>query len=152
MSQGYDASKPAYLDALQSSPMRLNLNALATCHRGATSPPDPDEGWLWLDIADVTNYKLKMYLAGAWITILNNLQGGFPTQAGASVVTHNQAIASTSWTIVHNLNTLNPVIAFYDSLTAPKNQIVPQNVEITTANTVTVTFNTAIVGTATVIG
>jgi hypothetical protein len=152
MTQGYDASKPAYQDALQSSPMRINLNSLATCHRGAISPTDPNEGWLWLDIADVTNYKLKMYLSGAWITILNNLQGGYPTQAGASTVTHLQAVASASWTVVHNLNTEHPTIFLYDAVTLPKNQMMPNNVQVLTSNTIIVTFNTAVVGTATVIG
>jgi hypothetical protein len=152
MTQGYDASKPAYQDALQSSPVRLNLNSLATSHRGAIAPADPDEGWLWLDIADVTNYKLKMYLSGAWVTILNNLQGGYPTQSGASVVSHIQAIASASWTIVHNLDTEYPSITFYDAIALPKNQIMPQNVAVPTTNTIIATFNTSVVGSALVIG
>lgn len=152
MSQGYAKDKPAYLDALESSPMRLNLNAVATCHRGATPPTDPDEGWFWLDISDALNYRLRQYLFGSWVILLNNLLGGFPTQGGASVVTHTQAVASGTWTIVHNLNSLHVQAQFFDSTSAPKNQIIPSNVEVTNVNTITATFTPTQAGTATITG
>lgn len=152
MSQGYDKAIPATLDALESAPVRTNLNALATCHEGPTPPTDPDRGWFWLDTSDALNYRLRQYLFGSWVILLNNLLGGFPTQAGASVVTHTQSTPSTTWTINHNLNKSNVVAQFFDSTTFPKNQIFPSNVEVTSANVLTVTFSPTQAGTATVMG
>jgi len=151
MPQGFDPNKPAYLDALTSAPMRLNFNALATCHKGSTGPENPEAGWLWLDTSDATNYKLRMYLFGAWVIILNNLMGGFPTQSGASKVLHTQAIAAASWTVTHALNTANVVVQIFDDSTPPV-LIIPDSIEITDANTVTVGFLVATAGKAIVLG
>ena len=150
--QGYDKSLPEYLDALESAPVRTNLNALATTHQGATAPTDPDAGWFWLDTSDALNYRLRQYLFGSWVIILNNLMGGFPTQSGASLVSHVQAVASTTWTINHNLNKSHVTAQFFDSVSLPKNQLLPSNVEVTSALVLTATFAPAQAGTATVMG
>lgn len=92
-----------------------------------------------------------MYLFGSWVIILNNLMGGFPTQAGASKVVHTQSTPSTTWTINHNTNDEDPAIQFWDSVTIPKNLIIPNNVQVTSANQVVATFSPAQAGTATIL-
>ena len=152
MSQGFDKAIPKLLDALESAPVRANLNATMTSNRGATAPTDPDEGWFWLDTSDALNYRLRQYLLGSWVIVLNNLLGGFPTQAGASVVGHVQGTPSTTWTINHNLNRSHVSVSFFDANTFPKNEIIPLNVEVTSANIITATFSPSQGGTATVMG
>ena len=56
---------------------------------------------------------------------------------------HDQTTSSTSWSIVHNLNTTNPLVQVYDD---DMTLIIPENVEVTDNNTVTVTLGTASVG------
>lgn len=152
MSQGFRPTKPAFLDPLQSQPMRDNFNALATHNAGATSPPNPDTGWLWLDTSDPANYRLRMYLLGTWIIILNNLLGGFPSQGGATKVVHTQAVASTTWVITHNLGTPNVSVSFWDDGVVPAQLMLPDVVEHVTDDVVQATFFVAQAGRAVVIG
>jgi hypothetical protein len=151
MSQGFRPSKPAFLDPLQSQPMRDNFNALATHNAGATSPPNPDTGWLWLDTSNPANYRLRMYLLGTWIIILNNLVAGFPSQGGATKVVHNQTVAATTWTITHNLNTPNVSVFIWDG-SLPAQMILPNTVVFVNNNVIQATFLVAQSGYAVVIG
>jgi len=58
---------------------------------------------------------------------------------------HNQAVAATTWTIVHNLNTDDGVIQVYN---LSNQQIIPDTVTFLDANTVEITFFTAQTGKA----
>jgi hypothetical protein len=73
---------------------------------------------------------------------------GFPTQIPAC---HAETFtAATTWTITHNLNSSDPIVMVYDA-SSPRLQIFPDDVAITSANVVTVTFNVAQAGRAVVL-
>jgi hypothetical protein len=137
MSQGFDAAKPAFLDPLTSEPMRVNMTALATNHAGPQAPANPQDGWLWMDTADPLNIKIKAFINSAWLTILNNIQAGAPSQSNVDKFVHTQATGATQWTIVHTLNTEDITWTIYDSNGF---WMLPNNFEITGPNTITVTF------------
>jgi len=58
---------------------------------------------------------------------------------------HTQSTASTTWTISHGLNSLDAIVQVYDSTGAV---IIPNEIKIVDANTITVSFTTAIAGKA----
>ena len=60
---------------------------------------------------------------------------------------HTQSSASITWTITHNLNTVTPIVQFYDSTNS---MFFPASVDNTDNNTVTVTFGSATTGRAVV--
>lgn len=61
----------------------------------------------------------------------------------------NQTTSSNTWTVSHNLGQKFVNVTVYDST---DNVIIPQSIVATDANTTTITFNTAITGTAVVMG
>lgn len=149
MAQGFDSNKPAYQDPLLSEPMRTNLNALASCHSGTQAPVDPETGWLWLDTSDPTNYRLRMYIGGSWLIILNNLAGGYPSQSTVGQYVHTQAVAAATWSIVHNLNSEDVTIQFWDS----SDQLMfPDTITVVSPNIVQATFLVVTAGKSVVLG
>jgi hypothetical protein len=60
--------------------------------------------------------------------------------------------ASTTWTVTHNFGTEDVQIEVFDSASVPKNVLIPDGIEVTDSNTVTITFNTAQAGQAVIIG
>ena len=65
---------------------------------------------------------------------------------------HTQSSASLTWTIVHNLGTVSPVIdAWTDDGFGNTVKILPSSVVATDANTVTLTFSTVRSGQAMVV-
>ena len=65
----------------------------------------------------------------------------------AQTSTVRQAFDGSTWTVEHNLDTLNPIVAAYDG---DNYQIIPQTVRITDADTVTITFPNSVSGSAVV--
>ena len=65
----------------------------------------------------------------------------------SQTATVRQAFEGTTWTVSHNLDTLNPIIAAYDG---DNYQIIPQSVRITDADTITITFPNSVSGSAVV--
>jgi hypothetical protein len=61
---------------------------------------------------------------------------------------HTQAIADTTWTITHNLNNQHPLVQTYDVSHA---MLIPQSIVGSDANTVVITFSTAITGYARIV-
>ena len=61
------------------------------------------------------------------------------------------SVSALAWVINHNLNTSDIIIAAYNSAT-PRKLIIPDSVALTSANTVTLTFNTPQVGRIVVVG
>lgn len=149
MSQGFDSSKPAFLDPLVSEPVRISLSALATHHAGATAPTDPQEGWIWMDTSNPTNISLKAFISSTWITILSNIQAGAPSQSTVDKYTHDQTTPATTWTINHGLSTDDVTITIYD---ATGLWMLPNTVQIVDDNSVTVTFLTSETGKAVITG
>ena len=58
--------------------------------------------------------------------------------------------AATTWTVTHSLNSSDVVVGVYDAST-PRNLMIPDNIAITSANVVTITFNTNEAGRAVVV-
>lgn len=149
MSQNLNVNKPATRDPLQSLPVRTNFRAIASTNYGPQAPADAELGWLWIDASDPTNIKLKAFINNIFVTILNNLAGGPPPQTAPQKFTHTQVAPSTTWTIVHNLNTENVTFGFIDAL---NQMIIPNVVQINTVNQVTATFLVAQTGRAIIVG
>jgi len=57
--------------------------------------------------------------------------------------------SSTTWTVTHNLNQKFVNVTIYDN---SDNVIIPQSIVATSTSVTTVTFNTALAGTAVVMG
>ena len=62
----------------------------------------------------------------------------------------NTYVSSSSWTISHNLNSLFPIVFVFDD-GSPKVKIEPDDMEVTDANTVTIRWNQAQAGSASVV-
>jgi len=72
-----------------------------------------------------------------------NITGGGSTGTSGLSTTFTQSVAATEWTFVHNLNTRYPLIQVYDTTF---NQITPQYVSSSTADTVIIGFGIATAG------
>lgn len=149
MSQGFDPLTPKVLDPLLSDPVRADLNALASHHSGTQAPGAPREGWIWFDTSDPLNLKLKIFLLGSFVTILENLAAGPPTQSGVTKFTHTQGVAATTWTVNHTLNTQDLAWSVFDSGNVA---IIPDTVTIVTPSQLQFTFLTAESGRAILVG
>lgn len=72
-----------------------------------------------------------------------------------SIYRHTQSVASTTWTIVHNLGGNGgqgvPAVDVLVPINGVDTKIMPDQITKTDSNTVTVTFSTARTGTAIVI-
>ena len=75
--------------------------------------------------------------------------GAVASSGGASAYEHSQTSSSATWTITHNLDISSPVVQVYDST---GEQVEPASIVATNPNTVTVTFGSALTGTAVVAG
>ena len=68
----------------------------------------------------------------------------YVTSLGSSNYTQSFTNQST-WTVIHNLNTRYVLVQTYDT---GYDEMIPQNVDLTNDNTVTITFNQAVAGRA----
>lgn len=64
---------------------------------------------------------------------------------------HDQTVASTTWTITHNLGTDAPVVDCWVDIAGTITKIMPLTVVATSSAVVTITFSTAFAGTAQVV-
>lgn len=107
-----------------------NLISMSGHFASNSSPQNPLIGLGWFDT--VSN-ALKIWDGSSWMIV------------GASVHNHNQAAASTTWVITHNMNLPAPYIAgvdFYvDTGGGSPKLIFPADVTFTDANTITATFS-----------
>lgn len=149
MTQGLDLNKPGFLDPLLSLPIRINLEAIGTWNAGPSAPPNPKEGLAWLDTSNSTNLKLNVFALGAFVTILQNLTGGPPTQTGSEKVVHTEAAPASTWLITHSLGTVNVIPYFLDG---NDEGMIPNVFSIVDDNTVQATFLTPQQGRAIIIG
>lgn len=85
-------------------------------------------------------------LSGLWGFPAN----GFPTTLSRLYAETFAALSST-WTVTHNLGTTDVVVQVYDA-SSPRRQVIPDKIEQTNTNTVTVTFNSPTGGRVLVIG
>ena len=79
MPQGFDYTKPAIGDSVASTPVRTNLQALATANKGPAAPTSPEYGYIWLDDTVATNWLLKEYvnhptLGATWVVIAEHVE------------------------------------------------------------------------------
>jgi len=87
----------------------------------------------------------KLYMC---VAINNLIPVWLPLTNKIDTVVHTEAVASTTWTVTHNLNTTIPLLQVYDSNGV---MLIPDNVVPTSNNVMAVTFNTAQAGTAIVL-
>lgn len=149
MSQGFDTAKPKLLDPLTSNPMRLNFTALATHHAGPTAPPDPQQGWVWMDTSNPTSISLKAFISNAWVVILANIQAGPPSQSNVDKFVHIQSTPSMAWIINHTMNTTGLTFTVYD---ATGLWMLPNSVQLVSNSQVVITFLSDQSGTAVLTG
>tara|TARA_B110000285_G_scaffold91263_1_gene104573 strand:+ start:1032 stop:1661 length:630 start_codon:yes stop_codon:yes gene_type:complete len=65
----------------------------------------------------------------------------------AQTATVKQTFTGTTWSVVHNLDTENPIVQTYDNSNF---QTIPQSIRITDSDTITITFPTSVSGYAVV--
>lgn len=65
---------------------------------------------------------------------------------------HDQTVASASWTVQHNLNTLDTVNDIFINDNGNLSKMIPQNVIATDLNSITVDFTSVQTGVVRVIG
>lgn len=152
MSVGFDRTKPASGTAASSAEMRTNFEGIASHHAGPTAPADPIEGMTWLDTSSASNHILKIYTdrSGdlAWETLITGVNTATPSVAAApSIYTHTQGAAAATWNITHNLNRKLIGIMVLDGSGV---QLFPNSVTVVNDNSVTLTFASAVDGTANV--
>jgi hypothetical protein len=64
--------------------------------------------------------------------------------------THQQTVASDTWTIIHNLATTLPVVDVFVSLDGALSKMIPKGVVVISNTTVQVTFSEPRIGSAAV--
>lgn len=64
--------------------------------------------------------------------------------------THEQAVAATEWTVVHNLGTIAPVVDVFIDVDGKKMKILPGGIEVIDNRTLKVHFSAPRSGTAAV--
>lgn len=86
-------------------------------------------------------YSLK----GAY-DLISGIQASAEDLAGIKGYEHDQSVANATWTVTHNLNSYNLDVNCFD---ASENLIHPDNIQMTSANQVVITWSgTAVAGTA----
>lgn len=65
---------------------------------------------------------------------------------------HNQAVASTTWVVAHNLGTTNVAVDAIMLNGVDLEKVMPLSVVVTDANTLTITFSAAQEGRVRVVG
>jgi len=87
----------------------------------------------------------KFYMC---VAINNTIPVWLPLTNKIDTFVHTEAVAATTWTVTHNLNTTIPLLQVYN---AAGEMLIPDSVTPLSNNEMTVTFNTAMAGTAIVL-
>jgi len=87
----------------------------------------------------------KLYMC---VAINNTIPVWLPLTNKIDTFVHTEAVAATTWTVTHNLNTTIPLLQVYN---AAGEMLIPDSVTPLSNNEMTVTFNTAMAGTAIVL-
>ena len=87
----------------------------------------------------------KLYMC---VAINNNIPVWLPLTNKIDTYVHTEAVAATTWTVTHDLNTTIPLLQVYN---AAGEMLIPDSVTPLNNNEMTVTFSTAIAGTAVVL-
>ena len=87
----------------------------------------------------------KLYMC---VAINNTIPVWLPLTNKIDTYVHTEAVAATTWTVTHNLNTTIPLLQIYN---AAGEMLIPDSVTPTSNNIMEVTFNTAVDGTAVVL-
>lgn len=64
---------------------------------------------------------------------------------------HDQPIANDTWDITHHLGTITPCVDVWIVVAGNITKIIPHNVNVVDPNTISITFNSAFAGHATVV-
>lgn len=102
------------------------------------------------ELTDTPSDYVGMAASGVRVNAIADGLEFYDATAPRSGHVHTQSVASTSWVVTHNLNNTNVIVQVTDG-DSPENMITPQNIELTNANTTTITFPTAQSGVARII-
>ena len=125
----------------------LDFKEVGQLIAAALQPESPAE---FPDGSAIKQGRLAFFNSRVWIAveISSGVATWVPLTNEINAYVHTQAQASTSWTITHNLQSGTPVLQIYDET---NQMVIPDEVEPTSANAVTVTFGAAVTGRAIVI-
>lgn len=75
----FNPRNPREKSPAASAEMRSNFLGLAVHHRGIAAPAEPQVGYVWLDVADDDNWKLRMYTKNktapaAWVVLFEHVE------------------------------------------------------------------------------
>ena len=87
----------------------------------------------------------KLYMC---VAINNTIPVWLPLTNKIDTYVHTEAVAATTWTVTHNLNTTIPLLQVYN---AAGEMLIPDSVTPTSNNVMEVTFSAAVDGTAVVL-
>ena len=99
-------------------------------------PETPLEHFVDINYLNYYNQMPTTCVSAGYVDLIN--AGGYPVPLTNCYI-HEQKISTTSWIIVHNLNTQTPLVQCYDQ---DMNLIVPQSIEGISSYLTVVTFNT----------
>jgi hypothetical protein len=115
------------------------LMSLAQCSAGPAAPPNPFQGQLWYQTTTSSMFVWTGAPTNTWLVVA----GGAPPPAATSY-RHVQSVASTSWTVTHSLSLPAPFIAqvgvFVNTVDGLK-PMLPADMTLVDANTLTLTFS-----------
>jgi hypothetical protein len=115
---------------------------------GTTFPASPDVGELFYRNTGVPAVDgLYVYNGTSWAVVIN------PALNNTVAYRHVQTVASSTWTVVHNLGTVALQITTYlDDGGGTFTKIIPRYERILNANTVEIDFSTAFTGQVMLVG
>ena len=93
---------------------------------------------VWIAVELVQDGSPASTEVATWIPLTNEI----------NAYVHTQAVAATSWSVTHNLDSGTPAVQIYDENNL---MVIPDEIEPTGNNTLTITFNAAVTGRAIVL-
>ena len=75
MSQGFNPAQPNFQSAMDSSVLRMNFNALDSCHSGEDAPLSPVEARWWFK---PSVREMRLYTMGAYRLVFTMDLSGYP--------------------------------------------------------------------------
>jgi hypothetical protein len=102
-----------------------------------------------LPVFDAEDAGRLVYLSTDERLYMNNATKYILLTPTATKYTHTQAVASTTWTVTHNLENQYANVICID---ATDKQLIPLSVTFTDTTSLIITFNSAITGKAIIVG
>ena len=121
-------------------PVTQNLVDIVQNFSSTTAPLSPFIGQTWYNIGASPSPRFELWNGTTWVVLATVAPGS------NSTVRVTQAVATTSWTVTHNLALLAPFVCLYqvfvDTGGGVYEHMLPSDVTFTSLNSFTVTFTT----------